>query len=180
MSCWQDTMETRFCMQAMVFVLVSSLLYPGPSLQTEKGKSQEIHEPKSLIRKELLIRPEKTLSPPKRNIFTRQRSTGAPDESTSAEDFQLPGQRQLPGQMEQPEQAEPPIEEVRADVKYIGYVRSGTKVVALIIFENETYAVQSGDVLGTGLTIGEITADDMEIFDRGPEPIRIVLEGEKP
>lgn len=167
-------------MQAMVFVFVSSLLYPGPSLQSEKGKSQERQEPKSLIRKELLIQPEKTLSPPKRNIFTRQRTNRAPDEFAAAEDFQLPGQRQLPGQMEQPEQTESPVEEVRADVKYIGYVRSGTRVVALIIFEGEIYAVQSGDILGTGLTIGEITVDDIEIFDRGSEPIRIILEGEKP
>jgi Tfp pilus assembly protein PilP len=65
-------------------------------------------------------------------------------------------------------------------VKYIGYVQSGKKVVALIILEGNTYAVESGDVLETGLTIGEITPELMEIFERGSEPRKISLEGEKP
>jgi hypothetical protein len=53
-------------------------------------------------------------------------------------------------------------------------------VVALIILEGNTYAVESGDVLEMGVSIGEITPDYMEINDRGSEPIRINLEGEKP
>jgi Tfp pilus assembly protein PilP len=65
-------------------------------------------------------------------------------------------------------------------VKYIGYVKSGKKVVALILIGSETYAVESGDVLEVGMTIGKITPDDMEIFNQGSEPIRINLEGERP
>ena len=65
-------------------------------------------------------------------------------------------------------------------MKYIGYVKSGNRVVALVIFEGDTYAVESGDVLEMGLTIGDITPDELEIIDRGSEPVRINLEGEKP
>jgi len=173
-------METRFCVRMSILVLVSSLLYPAPYLQNETGKSQDIQARKSLIRKELLQQPEKTLSPPKRNIFTRQRGNRIMDELSPAEALETPGQRPIPGQPEVLGQSQPPVDEFRADVKYIGYVRSGDRIVALIIFANEIYAVQSGDVLERGLTIGEITPDDMEIFDGGPEPRRIILEGEKP
>lgn len=72
------------------------------------------------------------------------------------------------------------MEEARIDVKYIGYVKSEKRVVALIILEGQTYAVESGDVLEMDVTIGEITPDDMEIIDQGSEPKRINLEGEKP
>ncbi len=173
-------METRFCMWVSVLVLVSSLLYPAPYLQNETGKSQEMQVRKSLIRKELLQQTENTLSPPRRNIFTRQRGNRVTDELTPAEAPEMPGQKPQPGQPEPLGRNQPQVDEFRADVKYIGYVRSGDRIVALIIFENEIYAVQTGDVLGTGLTIGEITPDDMEIFDGGPEPRRIILEGEKP
>ncbi len=173
-------MKIKLCMQVSLFLFVLSLLFPGPSLQNEREKIQENKERKSLIRKELLLLEEKTLSPPKRNIFTRTRANMIGNEFAASYDFQMPGQRQTPGQPEpgQPEQKEPVIEEIQADVRYIGYVKSGDKVVALIIFENEIYAVESGDVLGVGLTIGDITPDEMEIYDKGSEPRRVILEGE--
>jgi Tfp pilus assembly protein PilP len=71
-------------------------------------------------------------------------------------------------------------ESLRMNVQYIGYVQSGNKVVALIILEGQTYAVESGDILETGVTIGKITPDDLEIIDSGSEPLRINLEGEEP
>lgn len=167
-------MKTKFCMLVWVLLFASSLLYPGTSPQNEKEKIREKMERKSLIRKELLMLPEKTLSPPRRNIFTRKRTNTVANEFTSSGDFQTPVLQRSPVQQESA------IEEIRADVKYIGYVKSGTRVVALIIFENRVYAVESGDILEMGLTIGEITPDDMEIFDKGSEPRRINLEGEKP
>ena len=173
-------METRFSARVSVLVLVSSLLYPAPYLQNETGKSQEMQVRKSLIRKELLLQPEESLAPPKRNIFTRQRGNRIMDEISPSEALEMPGQRPQSGQPELSGRNQPPVDEFRADVKYIGYVRSGDRIVALIVFGNEIYAVQSGDVLETGLTIGEITPEDMEIFDGGPEPRRIILEGEKP
>ena len=155
----------------------AGLLFPGDFPQNEKGKSQKIKESKSLIRKELLDSLDKTLIPPKRNIFTQQRANPITSEmppSGENQAFQLPGQKKFPDQQEA-------VSEVsRINVIYIGYVKSGDRVVALIIFDGDTYAVESGDVLDRGLTIGEITPDDMEVFDNGTEPRRINLEGEKP
>ncbi len=79
-----------------------------------------------------------------------------------------------------PDQEKAVMEVDRFNVKYIGYVRSGERVVALILLGSKSYAVESGDILETGLTIGEITPDDIEISSQGSEPQRINLEGEKP
>jgi len=170
------TNKTKFCWLVSIYLLVSSVLYPGISPQNQKGKKQEKKEQISLVRKELLIPPKKTQSPIKRNIFTRQRTTAVEDESSfsGAGDFQPPGQKKSATQQKSA------VEEAQINVKYIGYVRSGNKVVALIILGGETYAVESGDVLEMGVSIGEITPDNMEFFNRGSEPIRINLEGEKP
>jgi hypothetical protein len=167
-------MRIKLLVLILTFHFSMGFLYPGLSLQNKKQKVQEMRGQHSLIKKELLIPPDKSLTPPKRNIFTRQRA------STFMNDSSLPGNFQAPEQKKSPALPESAAVETSANVKYIGYVKSGKRVVALIILEGETYAVESGDVLETGMTIGEITPDDMEIFDKGSEPKRINLEGEWP
>jgi hypothetical protein len=167
--------KTMFCLLAWLCFFVSGALYSDVSLQNEKEKRQEKKERTSLVRKDLLQPTKEPLSPIKRNIFTRGRMAPVEGGDNSIlEDFRRPGQKQSPDSQPAEE------ERVRIDVKYIGYVQSGEKVVALIILEGNTYAVESGDVLEMGVSIGEITPDDMEIIDRGSEAIRINLEGEKP
>lgn len=165
-------MRIKLLALILAFHFSLGLLYPGLSLQNKKQKAQEKKAEKSLIMKDLLMPQDKILTPPKRNIFTRQRASTFMNDSSSPGNFQAPEQKKSPAQQESA------VEEVHTNVKYIGYVKSGKRVVALIILEGETYAVESGDVLETGMTIGEITPDDMEIFAKGSEPIRINLEGE--
>ncbi len=166
-------LKTSFCLLVFMCFFTLSVLYPGILPQDRKEKRQN-----SLIMKELLLAPKKSLAPPKRNIFTRQRANLGANEFSPSGDFQSPAQTS--GQKISPEKEKFAMEEARINVKYIGYVKSGKRVVALIILEDQTYAVESGDVLEMGVTIGEITPDDMEIFDQGSEPKRINLEGEKP
>jgi len=166
-------LKTSFCLLVFICLFVLSVLYPGIPPQDGKEKRQN-----SLIMKELLIPPKKSLAPPKRNIFTRQRENSGANEFSPSGDFQSAAQTS--GQNISPDQKKSAMEEARINVKYIGYVKSGKRVVALIILEGQTYAVESGDILEMGLTIGEITPDDMEIFDQGSEPKKINLEGEKP
>jgi Tfp pilus assembly protein PilP len=148
------------------------------SAQEKSEKAAEKNEQKSLVLKKLLRPSKKSLAPPKRNIFTRQRGNpGAGDFSPSG-DFLSP--EQASGQKMTPDQKKTAMETDRFNVKYIGYVRSGERVVALILLGSKSYAVESGDILETGLTIGEITPDDIEISSQGSEPQRINLEGEKP
>jgi Tfp pilus assembly protein PilP len=178
-------MKTKFCLLktafcAMVFLFAVSLLCPGMQSQDRKEKKQVIKEQKSLVLKQLLVRSKKTLDPPKRNIFTRQRTRSSAEYNSPSGDFQSP--EPTLEQIQSPDQENTPMESesLRMNVQYIGYVQSGNKVVALIILEGQTYAVESGDILETGVTIGKITPDDLEIIDSGSEPLRINLEGEEP
>jgi len=171
-------MKTAFCWLVALFLLAVSVLYPGMVPQDKSGKGQDKNERKSLVMKELLKPSKKSLAPPKRNIFTRQRGNPGANEFSPSGDFLSP--EQTPGQEISPDQKKIAMEEDRINVKYIGYVRSGERVVALILLGSRTYAVESGDVLETGLTIGEITPDDMEFSSQGSDPQRIKLEGEKP
>jgi len=166
-------LKTSFCVLVLICFFVLSLLYPGVLPQDGKEKKQN-----SLIMKELLMPPKKSLAPTKRNIFTKQRANSGAYGFSPSGDFQSPAHTS--GQKISPDQEKSAMEEARINVKYIGYVKSGKRVVALIILEGQTYAVESGDILEMGVTIGEITPDDMEIFDQGSEPKRITLEGEKP
>ena len=168
-------LKTTFCLLAWICFFVSGALYSGVSAQEKKEKVQEEKVRTSLVRKDLLKPTKEPLPPIKRNIFTRQRMTSTEEGDGSVlEDVRRPGQKQSPDA--QPAEAE----RVRIDARYIGYVQSGDKVVALIILGGNTYAVESGDVLEMGVSIGEITPDEMEIIDSGSEPVRINLEGEKP
>ncbi len=168
------SLKTKFCWLVLICLFASGVLYPGVFLQNKKEKVQGKKELKSLIKKELLVPPDKTLPPPKRNIFTRQRASAALDEISPFENIQTSVRKKLA------DEQKPAVEEIRTSVKYIGYVKSGERVVALILVAGESYAVESGDILEAGVTIGKVTPDDMEIFDKGPEPRKINLEGERP
>lgn len=156
-----------------LFVPVYFYVYPGT---LQKGQQQENQERKSLILKELLEPSEKTLPVPKRNIFTRQRGRSAGEEVSPRGDLPITGEGAI-GESS-PVQKKAAAEKPRTNVQYIGYVQSGKKVVALIILEGQTYAVESGDVLEMGVTIGEITPDDLEMMDQDNQSERIRLEGE--
>lgn len=158
-----------------LFFLFVGFLHPGLTQQNENQKSEE---QKSLVMKELLKPRKKSLPPPKRNIFTRKRENFNAGELSPRGNFSSPGQ--ISQKENSPEEKKAAEEEAQVNVKYIGYVRSGTKVVALIILEGQTYAVESGDVLEMGVTIGEITPDDLEVLERGTQPKRVKLEGERP
>lgn len=170
-------MKKKFFWSVSIFyLLVSTLLYPGVFPQDQKENRQKKKEPHSLVRRDLLTPTRKFLPAAQRNIFTRQRTASGEEgiPFSGAADFQTPEQIKSASQ---PVSA---VEEVRSIIRYIGYVRSGDRVVALIIVEGNTYAVESGDVLEMGVSISEITPNEIEISDRGSEPVRISLEGEKP
>lgn len=169
-------------MKAKVWVLISAILFLVALVCAETR--QEAQEPMprkeerraTLVRKDLLQPTKKQLSPPLRNIFTRQRI------SSSGEGSGYLGTEQRASGQGTPFQpgSENRNAEISIDVKYIGYVHSEKRVIALIIFGGETYAVESGDMLEGGIHIGEITPDDVEVIGPDSEPNKVKLEGEKP
>ena len=142
------------------------------------GAFQEQRETESLIRKELLVYRNKKFPSPQRNIFVRQGAINQQGETSSStgRNLQILNANDSPSREEIREETEK--KDMNLNLIYIGYVKSGNRVVALILLEGVPYSVESGDVLEAGGTVGEISSDDIEII--GPDSVsrRIKLEGE--
>jgi hypothetical protein len=159
------------------FVLISGiLLHSGLSQKKETAGSKEQQEKKSLIREEFLVLQNKKFPSPQRNIFVRQKASTQQTETSPA----ISENSRIANPGASPSQIETLSKDVALNLNYIGYVKSGDRVVALILLEGDAFAVESGDVLATGVTIGEITPDDIEIIDPSAVSKRIKLEGEWP
>ncbi|MFQ6037859.1 MAG: hypothetical protein ACE5LV_04505 [Candidatus Aminicenantales bacterium] len=142
------------------------------ALQQAKAQSQKKSPP--LVRKDLLASRKKNLKPPLRNIFTRARGSLLKKETLG---FNPAANASSPSE-------EPSLDEPTAplplNIRYIGYVESGERVIALVLFEGNAVAVETGDILGTGLTVGTIAPDEIEIVRPDASVEKVRLEGEKP
>jgi len=65
------------------------------------------------------------------------------------------------------------------NIRYIGYVISADKMVALIVFEGNALAVERGELISEGVKIGKITPEEIEIVGSDSQKRRYYLEGEK-
>lgn len=150
------------------------------SAETSDVKSQNKESPqtgiKNLIRKDLLMKERKKLEPSKRNIF-------APKTYQMGKvDFEALREEQNDLLIKRGNETFIANQDLSAnlDLRYIGFVKSGKKIVALILFEGQTMAVQKGDVISEGFTIGNITLKEIEILGPNSTQKKYSLEGEKP
>ncbi|HEB34996.1 MAG TPA: hypothetical protein ENI18_04055 [Candidatus Aminicenantes bacterium] len=128
---------------------------------------------KSLIRKDLLVREKIELGNPVRNIFTLRRSVSRKIERNPVKLRQNQQQNPtLPGKYEA-------SSSLPLNVRYIGYVISDDKMVALIVFEGDALAVEKGEVISEGVKIGKITPEEIEIIGSDSQKRRYYLEGER-
>jgi len=159
------------------FSLVLFLFFTAfiSSQDKNQEKTEKKRLPVSLIRKDLLALDVKKLDPPKRNIFTPN-STGG-QEIGEFEDMNKRQQAEL--QNIEALDAERPS--VRAlGLRYIGYVKSGQKITALILFEGEALAVDVGEEIAEGVSISKITLEGITVIGPGQKPQMFPLEGETP
>ncbi len=157
---------------AFSFLFILSLglaLWAGERNLQEKAAAKD--EKKSLIKKELLLRTKKKLSQPRRNIFSLRRTE-------SGEIRTLPNNPQ-PIQQKMPVITEAEPSALQMHLRYIGHIRSGEKIVALIILEDTALAVEKGEMISEGVQIVDITPQYIEIS--GPDSVRkkYNLEGER-
>lgn len=142
----------------------------------EKGKGQEKiqekAETKSLIRKDMLLRNRKDLKPPRRNIFTPRKSR-----IRSAE-YDLQQSEAGPDATSRTA-SEGTISGINLNLRYIGYIDSGKKIVAVIIFQGKALAVEKGDVIAEGANIGKITHGEIEIIGPDSKARKYSFEGEE-
>ena len=65
-------------------------------------------------------------------------------------------------------------------LRYIGYVKSGQKITALILFEGEALAVDVGEEIAEDVSISKITLENITMIGPDQEPRTFPLEGETP
>jgi Tfp pilus assembly protein PilP len=139
----------------------------------EEDQSQERNP--SFIKIRLLLRDIKKLDFPKRNIFSPQ---ALRDEMSG-----LRNPREGVSFLQQSPQTEDRIESLSPDttmnLRYIGFVKSGKKIIALVDFEGEETAVEEGDVISEGVTVGKITYQEIIIIGPDSRQMKFSLEGEK-
>jgi hypothetical protein len=144
--------------------------------QAEK-KTAEDKSVQRLVRMDLLNFPKGETSPPKRNIFAPASSSARPPVAA----VPTAGLPEAPFQSEQggtPVSQEQPPATLTVNLRYVGFVVSSDRFVALIILEGQAVAVVEGEVVAEGLRIGKITSEEIEIVLPDSSVRKYSLEGE--
>ena len=158
------------CLSLVLFLLFTALV---SSQDQNQEKEEEKRPPVGLIRMDLLAQKIKKLDPPKRNIFV----------PNSAGRLEV---EELENLIERQSVELPNIEALEAEqisprplgLRYIGYVKAGQKITALILFEGEALAVDVGEEIAEGVSISKITLEDITVIGPSQEPWKFPLEGE--
>jgi hypothetical protein len=140
-----------------------------PAKSGVAGPVENPQEP--LVRKDLLETGESKTVPPGRDIFR-------PRFSASAGLFSRPPGPSAAAANRSPRTKEAPA--FSLDLVYVGLVRSGGKIVALVMAEGQTMPVAEGDEITPGYKVLRIT--DTEIEVEGPNALRktFVRQGDRP
>jgi Tfp pilus assembly protein PilP len=120
---------------------------------------------------ELLVFPEKKPARSQRNIFTVQISGGLESEFENVLSNRENIERTEAGQPE--DQAR-----FAVNIRYMGYVKSGSKITALIVFQGEALAVEKGEMIALELQVVEITTEEIEVIGPDRQLLKFPLEGD--
>jgi len=144
-----------------------------------QDKPQETESAKvkvdSFIRMDLLSAEKKPMPPPKRNIFTVGSASAAEELSPEALEARMEEIRNSQITQTQGEEMLSSL-----NLRYLGYVLSGRKIVGLIVFESEALAVVEGDLITDGFTVGRISPEEIEVIGPDSKPEMFSIEGEFP
>ncbi len=160
----------RLCSLVVVFSLGLSFLV-GAGLQEAAPKPPQKEEAKSLIRMDLLRLSKTETGLPKRNIFA-PRSPSSPFPPLQPQDDLGLNEAATPPSKEQ----ERPTFNV--NLRYIGYIESSGRMIALVILEGQTLAVAEGEVISEGIRIGKISRAEIEVILPDSTTRKFSLEGE--
>jgi hypothetical protein len=161
----------------VAFVIVACCVSPFYPQDQEKRQKPESTSDRadSFIRMDLLTGEKKPMPPPKRNIFTQKSAAVFEDLSPEEIIEKTDEVMSTPNSSTQEENAISSL-----NLRYLGYVFSGRKIVGLIVFGGEALAVVEGDLITEGFTIGRISPDEIEVLGPDREPMTFALEGEFP
>lgn len=160
----------------LLFGVSVFLIGAGQDNPQKENQKMEMEPSSRLVRKDLLEKKAEDLTVPKRNIFTPDARGGPGAEFSGG----LLGEEGPEGIME-PQESDFPDEMEMAgglDLRYMGYVSSGEKTVALILFQGLAMAVAKDDMITANLKVVTITREAIEVI--GPDEIvkKVSIEGE--
>jgi hypothetical protein len=154
---------------AAFFSLLASSFLRGDVQEAAAAPRKE--EAKSLIRKDLLRFQRAEAGLPKRNIFSPRLHSSPPIFLEAQENVGLDAAEILPGKDEQ----RPGF---NVNLRYIGYIESPGRIIALIILEGQALAVAEGEVVSEGIRIAKIMPTEIEIIMPDSTTRKFSLEGE--
>lgn len=164
-------------MTLFLLAIALGLAQDKPSAGQE-AKPAPSEEQKSLIRMDLLqLRKEET-SLPQRNIFApRAAASGAVDITRQGAPVPtLANPDQVSPALPEGQEAAPPVQSV--NLRYIGFIESARRMIALVLIEGRAVAVSEGEVVSEGVRVGKITREQVEIILADSSTRAFSLEGE--
>ena len=162
-------MKIKRMLLAVLLLSFGLALWAGA--QTPQEKETEKKQIRSLIRKELLQKEKQRLGPSRRNVFSLL-TPGRVEPQRAPVNLELNPQR-----VERIPSGEAPGTPLL--IRYIGHIKSDSKITGLIIFEGSALAVLKEEMIGEGVKVVEVTPEYIEVV--GPDSVRrkYTLEGEK-
>lgn len=154
-------------------VLAVALLFPGARAE-EKAPAAKKPAAKPLVRTDLLRLPPPEPAAAVRDIFSPGRAVAVPEAIAPFAGF--PDEEE-PGAEGAPE-AVP--EEPALDIAYLGYVRSGGKMVALVFSDGMALAVAEGEEVFPGVTVEKIGPDRIDVIESDGKRTSVPIQGEQP
>lgn len=146
------------------------------SFQPEAKKDQP-SKISSLIKIELLSKTQKIPPPVLRNIFSPQLPSSSASLASSGKPEPIGGPMEISSKEGKEEGANQ--SHYFLSLRYIGYVYSSKKTIALVIVEGLTMAVEEGEYVWPEFKVIKITPEEIVIAGPDKGEIRFSLEGEK-
>lgn len=155
-------------------VLAAALLGFG-AFAEEKAPAAKTPAATPLVRTDLLIVPPPEPAAAIRDIFSPGRAVAVP--AAVAPGLAEPSDEEDPGPEGAPEAA--PVEPA-LDITYIGYVRSGGKMVALVFSDGLALAVAEGEEVFPGIKVEKIGPDRIDLVESDGKRTSVPIQGEQP
>jgi Tfp pilus assembly protein PilP len=167
----------RLAVAGLILTLAVGLC-PAQTQTKPAPKKAADKEVKILLRKDLLQIKKQEAAPPKRNIFAPRAGFSRPGEVVRPDRPLLPADSQAPDESAAADQTAeaPPV--MTVNLRYIGFIESPRRLVALVNFEGRAIAVVEGDVVGEGIRIGKVTRQQIEVVLPDSSTRTFSLEGE--
>lgn len=177
-SFWRVIMRMRNVLAVMTTLILAAGSSMAQTRSRPPAKTAPPEERESLLRMDLLQLPQGEMTPPQRNIFAPgARASRSADVLSQGSQLSEPDNQAGETPVLQAEgTAAPPL--ITVNLRYIGFIESSQRIIALVVLEGQAIAVVEGEVVGEGIRIGKISREQVEIVLPDSSTRLFSLEGE--